>query len=205
MVSGVRGQRACLHNGETLPFPTFSPTRSLVQALRKRLKVAWKPKLTPPTYLWLVGNGRMVVIVVIIVPHSSIPYEPKVSLGIRLDPPGGRRPLEAQDLKNPGARPSELLALAKADVAWVLALSLVSFIILPYGGSEFGVRTGGVRKALHHVGTLPCSTWSGSYMFGVPVPCRLRSSCVLLCWIAPKARLHHRVSEMERPLKRPIF
>ena len=26
------------------------------------------------TYLWLVGNGRMVVIVVIIVPHSSIPY-----------------------------------------------------------------------------------------------------------------------------------
>ena len=26
------------------------------------------------TYLWLVGNGGMVVIVVIIVPHSSIPY-----------------------------------------------------------------------------------------------------------------------------------
>ena len=26
------------------------------------------------TYLWLVGNGRMVVIVVIIIPHSSIPY-----------------------------------------------------------------------------------------------------------------------------------
>ena len=26
------------------------------------------------TYLWLVGNGRMVVLVVIIVPHSSIPY-----------------------------------------------------------------------------------------------------------------------------------
>ena len=26
------------------------------------------------TYLWLVGNGRKVVIVVIIVPHSSIPY-----------------------------------------------------------------------------------------------------------------------------------
>ena len=26
------------------------------------------------TYLWLVGNGRMVVIVVIIVPDSSIPY-----------------------------------------------------------------------------------------------------------------------------------
>ena len=26
------------------------------------------------TYLWLVGNGRMVVMVVIIVPHSSIPY-----------------------------------------------------------------------------------------------------------------------------------
>ena len=26
------------------------------------------------SYLWLVGNGRMVVIVVIIVPHSSIPY-----------------------------------------------------------------------------------------------------------------------------------
>ena len=25
-------------------------------------------------YLWLVGNGRMVVMVVIIVPHSSIPY-----------------------------------------------------------------------------------------------------------------------------------
>ena len=25
-------------------------------------------------YLWLVGNGRMVVLVVIIVPHSSIPY-----------------------------------------------------------------------------------------------------------------------------------
>ena len=25
-------------------------------------------------YLWLVGNGRMVVIVVMIVPHSSIPY-----------------------------------------------------------------------------------------------------------------------------------
>ena len=25
-------------------------------------------------YLWLVGNGRMVAIVVIIVPHSSIPY-----------------------------------------------------------------------------------------------------------------------------------
>ena len=30
--------------------------------------------LKPFTYLWLVGNGRMVVIVVIIVPHSSIPY-----------------------------------------------------------------------------------------------------------------------------------
>ena len=29
---------------------------------------------SPYTYLWLVGNGRMVVIVVIIVPHSSIPY-----------------------------------------------------------------------------------------------------------------------------------
>ena len=28
----------------------------------------------PVTYLWLVGNGRMVVIVVIVVPHSSIPY-----------------------------------------------------------------------------------------------------------------------------------
>ena len=26
------------------------------------------------TYLWLVGNGRMVVIVAIIVPHSSISY-----------------------------------------------------------------------------------------------------------------------------------
>ena len=26
------------------------------------------------TYLWLVGNGGMVVIVVIILPHSSIPY-----------------------------------------------------------------------------------------------------------------------------------
>ena len=26
------------------------------------------------TYLWLVGSGRMVVIVDIIVPHSSIPY-----------------------------------------------------------------------------------------------------------------------------------
>ena len=26
------------------------------------------------TYLWLVGNGRMVVIVVITLPHSSIPY-----------------------------------------------------------------------------------------------------------------------------------
>ena len=26
------------------------------------------------SYLWLVGNGRMVVIVVLIVPHSSIPY-----------------------------------------------------------------------------------------------------------------------------------
>ena len=31
-------------------------------------------KVTSTTYLWLVGNGRMVVIVVIIVPHSSIPY-----------------------------------------------------------------------------------------------------------------------------------
>ena len=30
--------------------------------------------LWPDPYLWLVGNGRMVVIVVIIVPHSSIPY-----------------------------------------------------------------------------------------------------------------------------------
>ena len=30
-------------------------------------------------YLWLVGNGAMVVIVVIIVPHSSTPYKPKVS------------------------------------------------------------------------------------------------------------------------------
>ena len=26
------------------------------------------------TYLWLVGNGGMVLIVVIILPHSSIPY-----------------------------------------------------------------------------------------------------------------------------------
>ena len=26
------------------------------------------------SYLWLVGNGRTVVIVVIIVPHSAIPY-----------------------------------------------------------------------------------------------------------------------------------
>ena len=28
----------------------------------------------PDPYLRLVGNGRMVVIVVIVVPHSSIPY-----------------------------------------------------------------------------------------------------------------------------------
>ena len=34
------------------------------------------------SYLWLVGNGRMVVIVVIIVPHSSIPYSPKVSFSL---------------------------------------------------------------------------------------------------------------------------
>ena len=34
------------------------------------------PNLSPKPcpYLWLVGNGRMVAIVVIIVPHSSIPY-----------------------------------------------------------------------------------------------------------------------------------
>ena len=34
--------------------------------------------LSESTYLWLLGNGRMVVVVVvvvvIIVPHSSIPY-----------------------------------------------------------------------------------------------------------------------------------
>ena len=30
--------------------------------------------LDPWGYLWFVGNGRMVVIVIIIVPHSSIPY-----------------------------------------------------------------------------------------------------------------------------------
>ena len=35
------------------------------------------------TYLWLVGNGRMVVMVVIVVPHSSIPYHPKVRLEFR--------------------------------------------------------------------------------------------------------------------------
>ena len=29
---------------------------------------------SPFSYLWLVGNGRMVIIVVIIAPHSSIPY-----------------------------------------------------------------------------------------------------------------------------------
>ena len=32
------------------------------------------------TYLWLVGNGRMVVIVLLIVPHSSIPYLTKGKL-----------------------------------------------------------------------------------------------------------------------------
>ena len=43
--------------------------------------LSWLPRFLRPmhtimvmTYLWLVGNGRMVVIVVIIVPHSSIPY-----------------------------------------------------------------------------------------------------------------------------------
>ena len=41
---------------------TFFPSGSI---LRRQLRRA---------YLWLVGNGRMVVIVVIIVPPSSIPY-----------------------------------------------------------------------------------------------------------------------------------
>ena len=34
----------------------------------------------------LVGNGRMVVIVVIIVPHSSIPYQPKVRRSYKQPP-----------------------------------------------------------------------------------------------------------------------
>ena len=44
-------------------------------------KPRWRTLVEPQTgkaswwtYLWLVGNGGMVVIVVIIVPHSSIPY-----------------------------------------------------------------------------------------------------------------------------------
>ena len=43
------------------------------------------------TYLRLVGNGRMVVVVVIIVPRSSIPYKPKLSVGFRLMVTGSRK------------------------------------------------------------------------------------------------------------------
>ena len=38
-------------------------------------------------YLWLVGNGRIVVIVVLIVPHSSIPYYPKVRRAVPIPEP----------------------------------------------------------------------------------------------------------------------
>ena len=35
---------------------------------------AWALVKAVCSYLWLVGNGRMIEIVVIVVPHSSIPY-----------------------------------------------------------------------------------------------------------------------------------
>ena len=50
--------------------------RNAVEAdLQVLVSYVWtQKKSTPITYLWLVGNGGMVVIVVTIVPHSSIPY-----------------------------------------------------------------------------------------------------------------------------------
>ena len=49
-------------------------TRTLTLILRPALRIPVGSAPHPPTNLWLVGNGRMIVIVVIIVPHSSIPY-----------------------------------------------------------------------------------------------------------------------------------
>ena len=55
----------CTH--ATAPGVKDSWPRPVLQKTRSRIKRA-------SSYLWLVGNGRMVVIVVIIVPPSSIPY-----------------------------------------------------------------------------------------------------------------------------------
>ena len=58
----------CTH--ATAPGVKDSASRPVLQKTRSRIKRA-------SSYLWLVGNGRMVVVVVvvvIIVPHSSIPY-----------------------------------------------------------------------------------------------------------------------------------
>ena len=63
--------------------------------------------LKPSTYLWLVGNGRM-VIVVIVVPHSSIPYEPKVSLSTQ-SPKGNPQ-------KAPGWHPAEPISTQTLEI-----------------------------------------------------------------------------------------
>ena len=68
-----------------LGLAVFTTKRNMYCAVR--LLITWAlgyPSIGVPlrdrlTYLWLVGNGGMVVIVVIIVPLSSIPYYPKVS------------------------------------------------------------------------------------------------------------------------------
>ena len=54
-----------------LRYPSFFGGLWLQALMDPTKKQAW---VVYGTYLWLVGNGGMVVIVVTIVPHSSIPY-----------------------------------------------------------------------------------------------------------------------------------
>ena len=70
-VLAVRGPQAC--NGLCWSYDFHVSQVWRVLALRKLFHILSKMEPRNP-YLWLVGNGRMVVIVLIIVPHSSIPY-----------------------------------------------------------------------------------------------------------------------------------
>ena len=57
-----------------LHFPKTSPQPATYSPFDKPEQDTLKPWPKREAYLWFVGNGRMVVIVIIIVPHSSIPY-----------------------------------------------------------------------------------------------------------------------------------
>ena len=64
---------SCIFHGQDMYRDPY-PSGPIAAAVLRAFGVNVEGCRVSFTYLELVGNGRMVVIVVIIVPHSSIPY-----------------------------------------------------------------------------------------------------------------------------------